>query len=303
MTVRLARALRRALARGRLMLAAESADAFLASYPKSGRTWFRFILANYLNMAAGLGVDVDLRSMFAILPNFDLDPVRGIPAFRGAGHQQVPKVLVSHLPYRRLLYRRRPVVFMVRDPRDLMVSAYFHATRHKHRFSGDASAFLRDPRQGLPHLIAYLNGWAAGLARHRHHVVTYERLSAEPEAVTAETLAFLGLPVDAGIVRRAVAASRFETMRSLELTEGIPAHAYDRSDTESLRMRRGKVGGFADYLAPSDIAWLETTCVARLHPAARRLVAATGCTLGASSPPPRPETPGIAAVGWTHETP
>jgi hypothetical protein len=52
MTIGLARMLRKEFGRSRLMLAAGSAAAFLASYPKSGRTWFRFILANYLNTAA-----------------------------------------------------------------------------------------------------------------------------------------------------------------------------------------------------------------------------------------------------------
>ena len=281
MAARVARQLRALVGRARLIVAAGGADAFLASYPKSGRTWFRFILANYFNAAAGLGLDLSLHNMFGVVPNFDLDRVRGIPAFRGAGHRRAPQVLVTHLPYRRLLYRNRPVVFMVRDPRDVMVSAYFHASRHKHRFTGELPEFLRDSRQGLPNLIAYLNGWAAGLTRHRHHIVTYERLTVEPEVVAAETLTFLGVPVDGALVRGAVVASSFEAMRALELDAGIPAHDYDRSDGESLRMRRGKAGGFADYMRQDDIVWLHTTCAASLSPAACKLVAATGYAIGA----------------------
>ena len=60
---------------------AMKADAFLVSYPKSGRTWFRFVLSNYFAHAFNLDTDVDLHSMFKIMPNFDGDPVRGIPAF------------------------------------------------------------------------------------------------------------------------------------------------------------------------------------------------------------------------------
>jgi hypothetical protein len=297
MAIRMARLLRAAIGRGRLVVAAGSADAFLASYPKSGRTWFRFILANYLNEAAQLGLTLDLHNMFAVLPNFDLDRVRGIPAFRGAGKPQMPRVLVTHQPYRRLLCRNRPIVFMVRDPRDVMVSSYFHATRHKHRFTGDLAAFLRDQRQGLPHLIAYLNGWAAGLLRHPHHVVTYERLSTEPEVVTGETFVFLGVPVDDGLVRRAVAASGFDAMRALEVAGGIPAHDYDRSDNDSLRMRRGKIGGYADYMAPDDIAWLQASCAAGLSLAAQRLIAATGFPVTAAPPAARPGPIGFTAVG------
>lgn len=273
------RAWRRAQDRVLLGAATARSRAVLASYPKSGRTWFRFVLANYLDDALGLGVGVDLHSMFAVLPNLDRDPMRGLPAFRFPGRPDVPLVPVSHHPYRRSLFRgRSPVILMVRDPRDVMVSAYFHATRHKHRFAGDIASFLSDPNQGVPGLVRYLNGWAAGLDRHRHPrlVLSYERLTADPEAATTRALAFLGCPADPGAVRRAVAASRFEAMRERELAEGIPAHEYDRGDGESLRMRRGKVAGFADYLGPADVAALEAAIAAGLTPAAMALLAETG---------------------------
>jgi alcohol sulfotransferase len=265
------RATRQALIRARLAAAAGGATAFLASYPKSGRTWLRFILANYLNETAGLGVSVDLHTMFAVVPNFDYDPVRGLPAFHFKGRAQMPLVPVTHYPYSRFLFRGRPIVFMIRDPRDVMVSSYFHATRHKHRFKGDIAGFLRDQGLGLPHLIRYLNGWADGIAQHRHLVLSYERLSADPEAATAEVLTFLDYPIDNAALRRAVKASRFETMREREMTEGIPAHEYDRGDEESRRMRRGKVGGFADYLQPADLAAIEAGCTSGLNPAAKAL--------------------------------
>ena len=263
-----------------LARAAASTDAFLASYPKSGRTWFRFILANYLAATAKLDVDVGLHNMFTVLPNFDFDPVRGLPAFAFRGRQGTPLVAVSHRSYDRFLFGRRPVVFMIRDPRDVLVSAYFHATRHKHRFSGDMRAFLDDPAQGTPALLGYLNGWAAGLKRHSHHVLSYERLSADPEGVTADALTFLGIGVDPTALARAIELSRFETMRDRERREGIPAHDYDRNDSESLRMRRGKAGGYVDYLDDDDIALIEAACAERLTPAAKQLAAAAGLSLG-----------------------
>jgi alcohol sulfotransferase len=259
-----------------LALAAGTADAFLASYPKSGRTWFRFILSNYFNLACRLNVQVDLHSMFRIIPNFDFDPVRGIPAFAFRGNGQPPLILVTHEAHRSMLFRRAAMIFMVRDPRDVLVSAYFHATRHKHRFAGDINQFIADDDQGLPALIRYLNGWAAGLARHRHFVLSYERLSVEPEAATSDVLRFLGCEVDEGAVGAAIAASRFEAMRDRELADGIPAHDYDRSDGESLRMRRGKVHGFDEYLSSEHVRWIDACCSSGLSPAAKMILQRSG---------------------------
>lgn len=248
-------------------------DAVLASYPKSGRTWFRFILSSYLGRACDLGFTPDLHSMFRVMPNFDMDPVRGLPAFAFAGHRpRVPLIAVSHLPYARRRFRSFPTVLMVRDPRDVMVSAYFHATRHKHRFHGGIAEFLGDPGQGVPALTAYLNGWASGLDARRHVVVSYEDLTRDPRAETARVLDFLGIAVNPALVAEAVEAARFGNMRELEQTAGLPGHDYDRADSESLRMRRGKVGGFADYLTPDQVALIDRACARDLTDKARAIL-------------------------------
>lgn len=249
-------------------------DAVLASYPKSGRTWFRFILSSYLAEAFDLKVTPDLHSMFTVMPNFDMDRERGLPAFAHARHRPRPPLIpVSHLSYARLRFRNHPVIFMLRDPRDVMVSSYFHATRQKHRFSGDIDGFLKDPGQGVAALARYLNGWAAGLQGHRHVVVSYEDLSDDPRGQTARVLSFLGLESRPGILDRAVEAARFGNMQEMELAQGLPGHDYDRNDSESRRMRRGKVGGFADYLTPEQIRLVEATCARELTPQAKALLA------------------------------
>lgn len=274
----LQRVARRIRKRVRLTSHAASADAFLVSYPKSGRTWFRFILSHYFAAVAGGCDPVDLRNMFSIVPNYDLDTVRGLPAFRFA-NGQIPKVLVSHLDYRASRFLMRPVVMMVRDPRDVLVSAYFHATRHKHRFEGDIGAFIEDSDQGAPGLIHYLNGWAAGLKRRRHCILSYEDLSADPILQTRRVLEFLGCAVDRGSLEKAVTAAQFDAMQSRERVEGIPAHDYDRGDDESLRMRRGKAGGFLDYLSEQQADRIIGLCRSRLSPGAKDLLVPTGLDL------------------------
>lgn len=271
--------LRRARNRVRLATASPAPDAFLVSYPKSGRTWFRFLLSNYFSLALGLRPSVDLHSMFTVLPNFDRDPERGLAAFGFADRAELPLIAVSHLGYNRFLFRSRPLIMMVRDPRDVLVSAYFHATRHKHRFSGSIDEFLVDREQGVPPLARYLNGWAEAEVRSRLHVLTYEKLTSDTASEAAAVLRFLGCEVDHATLDAAVSLSRFDAMRNRERDEGLPAHDYDRSDNESLRMRRGKAGGYADYLEPAQIVTIERLCAQMLSPAAKRMVATTGLVL------------------------
>ncbi|MCF3641695.1 sulfotransferase domain-containing protein [Rhizobium sp. TRM95111] len=258
---------------------AATADCFLTSYPKSGRTWFRYILSHYFAALSGFPDAVNLHNMFSIVPNFDLDPVRGIPGFRPGDNGKIPRLWVSHLDYRLSLFLNRPVIFMVRDPRDVVVSAYFHATRHKHRFGGTLEDFIEDRDQGVPAICSYLNGWARGIARRRHHVLSYEALSEDAELATRAALEFLGCRHDSQALTAAVEAGRFESMQDRERAEGIPAHDYDRSDTDSLRMRRGRAHGFHDYLNERMIGRVEQICASSLSPRAKQLVAATGFEL------------------------
>src|SRR3546814_13073365 len=80
----------------------------------------------------------------------------------------MPLVLISHRRHDAALFADRPIILLIRDPRDIMVSAYFHATRHKRRFGGTIGAFMRDRRHGLPALIRGWNGWANGPLRPQH---------------------------------------------------------------------------------------------------------------------------------------
>lgn len=250
----------------RSVLAWRDVDALLASYPKSGRTWFRFILANYLKMMVAPDQPADLHNMFTVLPNLAWDRERGIPAFAFRRTAAIPLVAVTHAYPSMFLRSGCPVIFMVRDPRDVMVSAYFHATRHKHRFSGDIDAFVRDPALGVAALIRHLNAWSSILSRQPHHILHYERLSEAPDVATIEALRFLGIPLDKALVGRAVEAASFSNMRKLEIERGIPGHEYDRSDPQALRTRRGAVGGFDEALTGRTADWILDRCKADLAP-------------------------------------
>ena len=233
-------------------------DCVLASFPKSGRTWLRFALSCYLDYAAQLQLRPDLATTFRVLPNLDRDRLRGLPGFAYLNFPSVPLIAVTHRSYERELFLDRPIIFLTRDPRDVMVSAYFHATRHKNRFRGSIHDFILDRYQGMPALLCYLNGWAGGLAKGRHHLVTYEALSENLAEALDAIIAFLGLDRDHGAVTHAVDRSGFQAMRDIEQRAGIPGHHYDRSDGESLRMRKGKAGGFQDYLSAGEIRLVDT---------------------------------------------
>jgi hypothetical protein len=151
-----------------LATALAGADGFIASYPKSGRTWLRFNLANYLNRVLELGLTIDLRTMFWLIPNDVLDRERGWPAYRFRHARRVPFLVMSHGLWRRMLFQRKRIVLLMRESKDTLVSLFFHLTRHSRAYGGDLKAFIGDPQHGAPAFCHYCNRWAEGLRHHRH---------------------------------------------------------------------------------------------------------------------------------------
>ncbi len=260
-----------------LVAQSRGASALLISYPKSGRTWLRYLISRYLNDVYALGETVTLTSMFRITPNWDLDPQRGLSAFGFADKPGVPLVASTHRSWRRSFERTGlPVLVMVRDPRDVMVSAYFHHTKHKGRLETDIASFLRRPDYGVADLVQYLNGVAGGVAGRRCLIVAYEQLSAEPVTTATAVIDFIGAKLHPALIADAVAASRFAAMREAEQATGIPGHDYDRADPDSLRMRKGVAGGWRGHLSADDSGFIEAECRRTLTPAAIAMLAGTG---------------------------
>jgi Sulfotransferase domain len=260
--------------------AAPSVDAFLVSYPKSGRTWLRFLLSCYFARVAGLDFEPDLHSTFRVHPNFDRDAERGLPVFVGRERDvKMPLLAVSHRQYDARFFGGTPTIILVRDPRDVCVSAYFHETKHKHRFAGSVAEFIEDETYGIPAIVRYHNGWAQGLAAAPSLVISYEEMSSNSEATVRRILEFLGQPVDEAALAEAVEKARFSKMQKTEKKTGIPGHDYDRSDEDSLRVRKGKVGGYSDTLSDAEADRIVAICRDTMVPEAKALMRQSGVAL------------------------
>jgi hypothetical protein len=244
---------------------ARAADAYLLSFPKVGRTWVRVMLGQLL--ADHFGHPELAQGEF------------GTRTRRIAG---VPSVILKHddAPHRstaaeidadRSEYADTRVILMIRDLRDAAVSNYFQVTRREDSFSGDLSSWLREPRGSVDSMLRYYAVWAA-----QRHVprgfllLRYEDLQADAAHELRRITNFLGLrDVAAETIAKAVDYASFVRMRDREAArpaDGTPFAAGRAGDPESFKTRRGKVGGFADYLLPDDIVWLEERIRASLDP-------------------------------------
>jgi hypothetical protein len=162
--------------------------------------------------------------------------------------------------------RQSRIVLMVRDLRDVMVSLHLHLTRRGFRsglrFDGDLAALVRDPVLGVERSVEILNAWLAEWrGSERFHLWVYEECVKDPERVFGDLLAFLGVaPVDPERLRQSIEFASFDNMQRMEREERFESRVLrpgNAADQESFKVRRGVVGGYADYLGPDEIALIE----------------------------------------------
>ncbi len=254
-------------ARLQKFFATRAVDAFVISFPKCGRTWLRLMLGHYL-LDGGPGDPLDVKGITIKRP--DLPTIH-------FSHDDYPHWKpVQDLHPDKSIYEDKTIALLVRDPRDVVVSYYFQYVLRGDRerandasFAGTLSDFIRHDIGGIRSVIGFYNIWAMnrGLPR-RFAMIRYEDLHSDPERELRSFVEFLGLP-DLGPARitSAVQVGAFENMRALERAGTLPGERLapaGSDDSEGFKTRRGVVGGYADYMTPDDVRYVDRLIEAEL---------------------------------------
>ena len=240
------------------------ADAFVVSIPKCGRTWFRVLFDAYACARAGVPIETGDEVLVGLgLPRIRFTHDR----WEDRTSRWWDRVRGKHLVAR--TQSGKPIVLLVRDPRDVIVSLYHHLSKRDRRFEGDVSAFLRHPTFGVGLVVDVMNGWwdewreAANVV-----LVRYEDARSDTVGALRTMTEHLGFgPADDAALAAAEEYARFDNMQKLE-SSGSFREGYlkpgDAQDVNSFKVRRGKVGGYRDELEDADVTYLDQQC-ARLH--------------------------------------
>lgn len=175
----------------------------------------------------------------------------------GSGH--ILRLPLSELRVDKAQYAGETVLFMVRDPRDTVVSGYFQVTRRLGIPVPSMSNLIRSDLHGIRKICHFHRQWFdAAPGMKRFAILRYEQLHATPGPGLAAVATFAGIPVNGDITNRVGENRRFERMRAAEASGELGAKYGDIArpgnvgDPDSFKMRRGKVGGYKDYFSEAD---------------------------------------------------
>ena len=230
---------------------------WLISIPKSGRTWLRVILGKLLCDQLG----VPYRHM---LRTSELSESAGLrhANFTHDGTEMLAGLPLTVLERDKTAYRNSDVLFLTRDLRDLLVSCYFQAAKRTHVFEGPISSFIRHPCFGAEKILTFYAIWhEARRVPRSFTTLTYEGMHRDITSAAAISAEWLGLAAEPDAVARAIEYASFENMRRLEETGALDSGPVmkpgNKFDPESFKTRRGKVGGYPDYLSQEDVAFID----------------------------------------------
>ena len=211
-------------------------DVFLASYPRSGNTWTRFLLAEILAAETATFDNVN-RAI----------PEMGIHARARMLLPNGGRLIKTHEPYRSE-YKR--AVYLVRDIRDVVLSQYSRERElglHRMELDEYLQRFLQDKLSGFGAWQNHLPSWLdSPLASNGHMLlIKFEDMRRDPEPQISRIVRFLGFTVELALIRKAIENNSVERMRQKENA----AHNLPRSSREEGRfVRKGAIAGWREKM-------------------------------------------------------
>ncbi len=233
------------------------ADIYIVSYPKSGRTWLRVMLCHYLSEKYQLGgsAGIDIMEATAAVD---------LPLTKFVHDQAYPSsgIVYSDLKFDHKRYSHRSVIFLGRDIKDTLVSAYHDATKRNVVFQGTISEFIRDQRFGVKKIVRFYQMWCENRSvPNRFLYVCYEDMHKEPAKTLRTVLNFMGeCEISESALENAVRQGDFSNMRRIELSMkhgSSVLRAVNINDQDSFKTRKGIVGSFKTELSSEDIEYID----------------------------------------------
>lgn len=264
---------------------------WLASYPKSGSTWFRMLIASLsatedrpldINGLAepqpviGLREIVDDATLIdtSLLTHDEADDLRScvyadaLPLYDGPG--PLPRFYKVHDAYLRTpaggpllgCGTADAAILIVRDPRDVAVSLAAHFGWSVDRaiafMSADDAAIqgaAHDRHRQFRQRLLSWSGHAASWLDQDDlpiHVVRYESLQADTAGAFREALAFADRALGRAEAERAAARASFANLQAQERERG-----FSEGTQHGAFFRQGRSGGWRESLTPAQAGRIE----------------------------------------------
>jgi hypothetical protein len=234
---------------------------WIASYPKSGNTWVRYLLANLLH-----GPIISSRQVEQVVPDIN----------KTSTHYNVLPFgeiffLKTHWKYEKILstnYETAGAIYIFRNPLDIIASHvnYFMLAKNPKERNNFVDQFIRSegfPRWetlGFGTWTENVEGWVFQKKTFPCIALKYENMIADCSDAVLRLCEFLRLNKNESEIKKAIELSSFINLRSMEESEvlsgsdGIFKYEHEHKKAAQFRfMHKGKTGKFRKLLSKVQI--------------------------------------------------
>ncbi|MDJ0744587.1 MAG: sulfotransferase domain-containing protein [Xenococcaceae cyanobacterium MO_167.B27] len=217
-------------------------DIFLVSYPKSGNTWLRFLIGNYLTSNK-----CDFNNSHLIIPDIHFNP-------EDCNYIKRPRFIKSHIPF---TTKYNKVIYLVRDGRDVAVSYYFYMLKygkiHKStKFENFLEIFNSGNLDKYTLWSDHVKSWITN-SSNNFFLLTYEELKKYPISSLANVLSFSEIAFDYKRILSAVNASSFDAMKKIEQKQHDQVSLFANSDPNIQFVRNGEIGEWKKFFTTESV--------------------------------------------------
>lgn len=222
------------------------------SHPKAGRTWLSVIFDKLLEFEFGI----------TNYNYFHKTSYFSTSAFR---HY---KIEFTHGPSSRIIenpntniFKNRNIVFLIRDPKDIIVSYYYQRTIRKQLFSGTISEFIRDKNTGIAKVVNYHNiidGYRDTFSK--YILLKYEDMCNDLPKQICRLLNYFDLKISSKTIEDVsdwVTFSKMQNRERLGVSSKSGLMAIDPDNINSYKVRKGLIGGYKHELCLKDQFYVE----------------------------------------------
>ena len=205
-------------------------DVFLVSYPKSGNTWLRFLIANLIYLDR---TNVSFSNIEKLVPDIYKHRDRDLLLL------PAPRIMKSH----ECLDSRYPkVIYLVRDPRDVAVSYYHYLIKiQKINENYPIDLWIKPFIKGkfIPQFGTWSENVESWLSVKNNTknllLMKYEDMLNDIFTEISNIASFLGLSKNDDYISKAIELSSAEYMRKLEKQTGWQPQQGSRKDKTFVR--------------------------------------------------------------------
>jgi hypothetical protein len=225
-------------------------DVFVVSYPKSGNTWTRFLIANLISASneeiTFLNIENKVPDIYQNTDRYMLN----LPC---------PRVLKSHEYFDP---RYKKVIYIVRDPRDVVVSYYYHFIKFLSLENNNMDEFVQRFVQGNLDVFGSwgenVGSWLATRGNGDDFLlIKYEDLLVDTGKELEKVAAFLRLQYDQERLQSSIKRSSSDNMRKLETIQANHWKITKNTRKDIQFVRSAKAGGWKEVLSPYGVSLIQ----------------------------------------------